>query len=59
MTPAAETRGFGTVFGSGGQPDNVIRPGKPNRTVNGNVAPKKNAQGKPKRFFKKGGNRNG
>ncbi len=59
VTPAAETRGFGTVFGSGGQPDNVIRPGKPNRTVNGNVAPKKNAQGKPKRFFKKGGNRNG
>lgn len=59
VTPAAETRGFGTVFGSGGQPDNVIRPGKPNRPVNGNVAPKKNAQGKPKRFFKKGGNRNG
>lgn len=59
VTPATDARGFGTVFGSGGQPDNVIRrPEKPRRH-DGHGAPRKNGQGKPKRFFKKGGNRNG
>lgn len=59
VTPATDARGFGTVFGSGGQPDNVIRrPEKPRRH-DGHGAPRKNGQGKPKRFFKKGSNRNG
>lgn len=59
-SPAEEMRGFSTVFGSGGQPDNIVRKtvgrfGRSGYSKQKGSQGKRGQQGKARRNFRKGG----